>query len=546
VTAILVDGTGEDALRSLFKGLKIWDRARFEPDPMGSEEISFGQFRLDLGRRELRRDGEPVPIHRRALGILCALAEAKGEIVSRDELMARLWPGRIVEEGNLHVHVSALRKALDEHGGGHSLVVTVPGRGYRLADLTGLRSAQLAESSLPQLLLPDKPSIAVMPFANLSGDPDQEYFADGMVEEIITTVSRIHWLFVIARNSSFTYKGRAVDLKQVGRELGVRYVLEGSIRRGGDRVRITAQLIEAETGAHLWADRFDGSLEDVLDLQDQVAISVAGVIEPTMRAAEVRRAVERPRPDPTAYDLYLRAVGASETWEKKDYIEALDRLDQAIQQDAAYGPAIALSALCHMALYNNGWTDDPEATRQKAISFARRAVRYAGDDAETLGRAAYVLARGEDIDLATALIDRSLRINPSFAHGWRWSGWLRLWAGSPHVAIDHIERALRLDPRDPNGGTLLPKGIAHFFARDLDQARTMLLLSLQQHPDWVPTNRFLAACYAHLGELDEAKIMIKRLRALTPVVLPSAEHWRDPAQREFFLSGLRLAMSETE
>ena len=200
-----------------------------------------------------------------------------------------------------------------------------------------------------------------------------------------------------------------------------------------------------------------------------------------------------------------------------------------------------------MALYNNGWTDDPEATRQKAISLARRAVRYAGDDAETLARAAYVFAYcGEDINAAIALIDRSLRINPSFAYGWQWSAWLRLWAGSPDVAIDHIERALRLDPRDPNGAALMVNGIAHFFARRLDQARTMLLLSLQEHPDWVPTNRFLAACYAHLGELDEAKLIIKRLRALTPLVLPKADHWRDPDQREFYLSGLRLAMSATE
>ena len=228
-------------------------------------------------------------------------------------------------------------------------------------------------------------------------------------------------------------------------------------------------------------------------------------------------------------------------------MEALDRLSHVIEQDAAYGPALALSAWYNMALYGNGWTDDPEATRQKAISLARRAVRSAGDDAETLGRAAYVLAYcGEDIDAATALIDRSLRINPSFADGWRWSGWLRLWAGSPDVAIDHFERSLRLDPLDSSGGTLMAIGIAHFFARRLDQARTMLLLSLQQHPDWVPTNRFLAACYAHLGELDEAKMMIKRLRALTPVVLPKADHWRDPEQREFYLSGLRLAMSETE
>ncbi len=513
---------------------------------MDSWEIGFGRFRLDLRRRELRRDGQPVRIHRRALGILCALAEANGEIVSKDELMAQLWPGRVVEEGNLHVHVSALRKSLDEHGEGHSFVVTVPGRGYRLAELTGLRSAQLAEGSLaPQLPPPDKPSIAVMPFQNMSGDPEQEYFADGMVEQIITALSRIRWLFVIARNSSFTYKGQAVDVKRVGHELGVRYVVEGSVRKGGNRVRIAAQLIEAESGAHLWADNFDGSLEDILDLQDQVAISVAGVIEPALRAAEFRRAVDRPRNDPTVYDLYLRALRATISWEKRDYLDALDWLSRATKQDGTYGPALALSALCHIALSGGGWTDDLDATRQKAIPLARRAVNNAGDDAETLGRAAYVLAAcGEDIDAATALIDRSLQINPSFADGWRWSGWLKLWAGLPDVAIDHFEKSLRLNPRDPQGGTLMANGAAHFFARRLDQARAMLLLSLQYHPDWVPTHRFLAACYGHLGQLDEAKVVIERLRALTPVVLPNADHWRDPEQREFYISGLRLAMSE--
>ena len=201
--------------------------------------FSFGRFRLDLNQRKLLRDGQPVRLHRHPLGILCALAEAEGGIVNRDELVARLWPGRTADEGNLHVHVSALRKALDEHGGGHSLVVTVLG-GYRLAN-PGPGSVQLAEGSVArQLPLPDKPSIAVMAFQNFSGDPGEEYFADGMVEEIITALSRIRWLFVIARNSSFTYKGRAVDVKQIGRELGVRYVLEGSVRKAGGRVRITA------------------------------------------------------------------------------------------------------------------------------------------------------------------------------------------------------------------------------------------------------------------------------------------------------------------
>jgi adenylate cyclase len=512
---------------------------------MDSELISFGCFRLDIGRCELLRDGEPVQLHGRALDILCALAAARGKVVGKDELMARLWPGRIVEEGNIHVHVSALRRALDDRGEGHSYVVTVPGRGYRLVGLAGSPGA--AVSAAQDLPLPGKPSIAVLPFQNLSGDPDQEYFADGMVEEIITALSRIRWLFVIARNSSFAYKGRALDVKQVGRELGVRYVLEGSVRKAGGRVRIAAQLIEAETGTHLWADRFDGSLEAIFDLQDQVAISVAGVIEPALQAVEIRRALDQPRNDPTAYDLYLRALRAMGSWEKKDYLEAIDWLSQATKQDATYGPALALSALYHNALYASGWTNDPEATRQKAISLARRAVRNARNDAATLGKAAYVLAYlGEDIDAATALIDRSLHINPSFADGWRWSGWLRLWAGLPDVAIDHLEKSSRLDPRDWLGGTLMAKGVAHFFARRLDQARTMLLLSLQQHPDWVPTNRFLAACYGHLGQLDEAKLIIKRLRALTPVVLPTADNWRDPEQREFYLSGLRLAMRETE
>jgi adenylate cyclase len=304
-------------------------------------------------------------------------------------------------------------------------------------------------------------------------------------------------------------------------------------------------LIDSVTDAHLWADRFDGSMEDVFDLQDKVAASVAGVIEPTLQAAEIRRAVDRPGSDPTAYDLYLRARRANYSWEKQDYRQALDQLSSVIKQDADYGPALALSAWYHMALYGSGWTDDPAATRQKAISFARRAVGNASDDAETLGRAAYVLAAcGEDIDAAAALMDRSLQINPSFADGWRWSGWLRLWAGSPDIAIDHLERALRLDPRDPRGETSLPMGIAHFFARRLDQARTILLLSLQEKPGWPPTNRFLAACYAHMGELDEAKMIIKRLRALTPVMLPTADHWRNPEQREFYLSGLRLALGE--
>jgi adenylate cyclase len=243
----------------------------------------------------------------------------------------------------------------------------------------------------------------------------------------------------------------------------------------------------------------------------------------------------------------LRSLRATVSWEKNDYLEGLEWLSQAIKRDDTYGPALALSAIYHMALNQNGWVDDPEATRQKAIWFARRAVRNAGTDARTLALAAWALAyAGENIDAAIALMDQSLHINPSFAEGWRWSGWLRLWAGCPDMAIDHLEKSLRLDPLDPARATSLPTGVAHFFARRLDQARTTLLRSFHEHPDWAPTSCFLASCYAHLGQLDEAKIIIKRLRALTPVVRPNADQWRDPEQREFYLSGLRLAMSETE
>ena len=306
-----------------------------------------------------------------------------------------------------------------------------------------------------KLTLPDKPSIAVLPFQNMSGDPEQEYFADGMVEEIITALSRIRWLFVIARNSSFIYKGRSVDVRQVGRELGVRYVLEGSVRRAGNRVRITGQLIDATLDAHLWADRFDGSLEDVFELQEKVAISVAGVIEPALQAAEIRRSVERPTKDPTAYDLYLRALSHALTWGKQGTIQALDLLGKATERDPHYGLALVLAARCHQDLHVNGWDDDPEANHREGIDLARRALHGAGDDPFILGNSAYVLAYfGEDINVAVELVDRALALNPSFARGWVISGWLRLWSGQPDPAIINFERRCGL-ARGPAGGQRL-------------------------------------------------------------------------------------------
>jgi TolB-like protein len=305
-----------------------------------------------------------------------------------------------------------------------------------------------AAQPVAALPLPDRPSIAVLAFRNLSGDPEQEYFVDGMVEEIITALSQIRWLFVIARNSSFTYKGQAVDVKEIGRELGVRYVLEGSVRKGGTRVRITGQLIDALTGTHLWADRFDGSWEDVFDLQDKIALSVAGVIEPALQAAEMRRSAARPTTDLTAYDLYLRALAAYHPITKERLFEALGSLEQAIAIDRHYGPALAWAAICHARLIYDGWAEAPETTRRKAIDLARRALAVAENDPGILANAAYVLGwLGEDIGVMMGLVDRAVALNRSYAGGWFRSGVLRNFAGEHDLAIEHVETALRLSPR---------------------------------------------------------------------------------------------------
>ena len=332
------------------------------------------------------------------------------------------------------------------------------------------------------LPLPDKPSIAVLPFQNLSGDPEQEYFADGMVEEIITALSRIRWLFVIARNSSFTYKGQVVNAKQVGKELGVRYVLEGSVRKAGQRVRITGQLIDAVTDAHLWADRFDGSLEDVFELQDKVASSVAGVIEPALQTAETARSAVRPTNDLTAYDLYLRAF-ALVAPSNRQASDALLLLEQAIAHDPHYGPALALAAVCCSVLVSDGRSEDPDADTAKGLDFARRALEVASDDPGVLVNiAASSSYFGEDIGSMTALVDRALALNPSFARAWRISGTLRIWAGQPDIAIEHLETSRRLNPRARVGGLSANIGIAHFCSRRFDQALPMLRLAVHDDP----------------------------------------------------------------
>jgi adenylate cyclase len=417
-----------------------------------------------------------------------------------------------------------------------------PLRVYRAGPASASEPSTASATALP---LPDKPSIAVLPFANMSGDPEQEYFVDGMVEEIITALSQIRWLFVIARNSTLPYKERAVDVRQVGRELGVRYVLEGSVRKAGQQVRITGQLIDALTGTHLWASRFDGSLEDIFELQDRVAVSVAGVIEPTLLAAEMRRSAARPTTDLSAYDLYLRARGALYPITRERTLDALELLEQAIAVDRHYGPALSWAAIGHLHLVRDGWTEEPERSRRKASDLARQALQAGENDPGILANAGFVLAYfGEDIGAMIGLVDRALALNPSFARGWHINGFLRLLAGQADLAIEHLETSLRLSPRERVGTSLSLIGIACFFKRQFDEAAAKLLQAIQDDPGFPPIYRALAACYAHMGRLDEARAIVTKLRAITPLLVPNDLAFRNPEDRELYLSGLRLAAGE--
>jgi len=359
----------------------------------------------------------------------------------------------------------------------------------------------------PALSLPDKPSIAVLPFANLSGDPEQEYFADGMVEEIITALSRIRWLFVIARNSSFTYKGQAIDVKQVGRELGVRYVLEGSVRKAGSRVRITAQLIDALNGAHLWADRFDGSLEDVFELQDEVAVGVAGVIEPTLRQAEIQRAARKPIGNLDAYDLYLRALAEAEG-DEAGLRKAVALLKTALAIDPSYAAAAARIAYCRIFLRSHGFQVSDEEMAETG-QLAARAIRLGNDDPEALAMGAHGMAESAS--------DRALALNPNSAWAWVAHGWVLALRNRPELAIEAFERAMRLSPLDPQtyyfaGGI----AFAYLYMRRFEEAIEWADRSLNREPNFTPVLRVKLVACAQLGLIEEARRCRRRVDELQP------------------------------
>ena len=478
---------------------------------------AFGPFRLDVAAGILFRGAEPVALGQRAIALLQILVEGGGNPISKDRLIESAWPGLAIEESNLPVQIAALRRVFAEEPGGDSWIKTLPRRGYRYVGPVAVKEQEnqgAAGNEQPALAPPDKPSLAVMPFTNMSGDPEQEYFADGMVEEIITGLSRIKWLFVVARNSSFIYKGQSVSVSQVGRELGVRYLLEGSVRKAGQHVRTTGQLVEAKTGVHIWAERYDRPLDDIFTLQDDITLNVVGAIEPSLREAEIER-VKRKRPENLdAYDLVLRALPHVFLPMPAEAAKAMPLLERALTLEPDYAGAHGYLAWCHQILFVRGGFN--KENHDAAIRHARAALSYGRDDATALAIGGFVISITEH-DRATAFeaLEQALAISPSSSFALFCGSAALAYAGEAERGIDWAERALRISPFDRmNHLSYHALAIAHFLRGRYDEAAHAARRSVQSIPSSSGSHSVLAAALAKLGRIEEAKAVALQVLAL--------------------------------
>jgi len=529
----------------------------------GDAEVTFtfGDYVLDPQRRELSHRAEVVPVGPQVFDLLLHLVRNRDRVVSKDDLLQAVWNGRIVSESTITSHINSVRKAIGDTGEDQHLVRTVARKGFRfigevaeigearLPVASELRQQSLGTSRHPPsaLVLPDKPSIAVLPFHNLSGDPEQEYFADGVVEDIVAAMSRMRWLFVIARNSSFTYKGRTVDVKDVGRELGARYVLEGSVRKTGKKVRITGQLIDATAGTNLWAERFEGTLDDIFELQDRMAESVVGAVAPELERAEIERAKRKPTESLDAYDYYLRGIAKLHSGTRESIEAALPLFRKATELDPEFASAYGMAAWCHWWRKLNGWTADRSWEISEGIRLARLAVEIGRDDAVALTRGGHALAHlAGDLDGGIALLDRAALLNPNLASAWSLGGFLRVLHGEPEAAIEHLAHAIRLSPLDPELFRMQAgMALAHLFAGRFDAASAWAEKAVGNLPTFLAAVCVAAASHALGGRMDKARQVMQRIRTLDPSLrVSNLKEWL-PIQRPEDLAqlanGLRLA-----
>jgi adenylate cyclase len=487
----------------------------------------FEDYALDTDRRELRRGADLVALAPQVFDLLQYLIQNRERVVSKDDLIAGVWDGRIVSESALTTRINAARSAIGDSGGKQRLIKTVPRKGVRF--VATVREEQrpaaaavadsVATSPKPAMALPDKPSIAVLPFANLSSDQEQEYLADGIVNDIVTELSRFSELFVIARNSSFQYKGKATDVRHIGRELGVRYVLEGSVRRGGDRIRISTQLIDTTTGAHRWAARYDRKVQDVFAVQDEVARGIVTTLAAHVNKAEAERARTKPPNSWQAYDHYLQGAEAlaafASSMRAEDIYKARHFLEHSLAVDANYARSYAMLAQTHAAVFVNrvdGDFLDPAAV-DLAHQYARKAVALDPNLPDAHAVLGFVLVWIRQHDASIAGFERAVVLNPNYVD-WRF-GWALVLAGNPQRAIGVLEAYMRLDPfHAPVASCFV--GYAHVMLGDYSRALRLLQDFVFRVPLAAFGHAWLAAAHAQLGQLDEARAAVTEVLRLQP------------------------------
>lgn len=515
---------------------------------MGDSELGpyrFGRVEVFPAAREVRIDGVPVALGARAFDVLVTLIEHRDRVMQKRELLDLVWPGLVVEEANLHVQVSMLRKEL-----GPQSIATVPGRGYRFVSPVTM-SAQprrLEPDAAEQPPLPERPSIAVLPFANMSADPEQEYFADGMVDDLLMALSRVRWLFVIARQSSFVYKGRIANVQEIRRELGVRYVVEGSVRKSGTQVRIGAQLIETDSGTHLWADRYDGDLRDIFALQDEITARIVSAVEDCVRDAEIRRARARPTGSLSAYDLYLRALPAWFGQSKADYLRTQALLGQALEVDPEYAEALGTLTDSVNTRTIQGWHESWSCGVDEAIRLADRAVAIGPDNSTCLASAAFaysVLSRRfeEAVDLA----DRAVMVHPNSVFVCNRAGAVYTVCGDSDKAIAYCQAACRMNPLDSKKAataTYSTLSAALYMALRYEESIRAGRRALAFAPQVTIARKYVAISLAQLGRTEEARLEIAELLKYQPsasLAVFRDQPFRHKWMHELHMDGLRKA-----
>jgi TolB-like protein len=518
-------------------------------------EFLFYDQRLDTDRRELRRGSEAIAMEPQVFDLLVYLVENRHRVVSKDDLFASIWGGRIVSDSTLTSRINAARKAVGDSGDEQKLIRTIARKGFRfVADVRRppggapahtVPADEKREPSRPALPLPDRLAIAVLPFTNMTDDPAQEYFSDGISEDIITALSKLRWFFVIARNSSFIYKGKAVHLKQIADELGVGYVVEGSVRKVGERVRITAQLNDVATGRHIWAERYDRDLADVFAVQDDITEAIVAAIEPQLYAAENFRARRKPPDSMDAWDLVMRALSHYWRVTRQDNVVAQALLEKATAIDPNYGQAFGVLATSHTFSAHMGWED-----MATAAPIAERAAASAilADSEDPWAHFAlggvYLFARRFDDSMAE--FEAALRLNPNFSLARGYYGLALAYCGRWKEAAAAVQRALRLSPRDPLAAVY--SGIAsyaQFVGRNYDEAMRLAREGIRQRADFVGAHRVLTAAAGMAGQTDIAKAALQKLRHAQPNIslgwITEQMPIQHDAEREHYLEGFRRA-----